>query len=271
MSMATSSPATLTLGSVLKAAGLGALDVLLLRHPLRHPPARIAYETGQLLPYASQQHPAFPAGDRYWLNFVGEEGTSARFVACYQNNGHLGEGRFDLVDAGLMSDLAGRLVIDWGTGTRSWWQRGSQAERKAVLSILERQVPPFPGFERLVLTFAELEDVVSQPRRYSAWHTPMRAVNAIYLIANTVTGKLYVGSAQGDGGLLGRWSDYVTTYHGGNKKLIAEIQADPSSFTNFQFSVLQVMPKTATPEEVLTMENLFKRKMLSIPFGLNAN
>lgn len=262
---------TLTLASVLHAAGLDSNDVLLLRHPLSHPPARTAYETGHFLAYVSGQLPTFPAQQRYWFNFVGEEGTSARFVACYENRGHLGEGQFDLLESDLMSDLAGRLVIDWGTGTRSWWQRGAMAARKPVVSILERQVRPFPGFERLVLSFSELEEVVNQPRRYIAWRTSMRAVNAIYLIVNNLTGKQYVGSAQGESGLLGRWTDYVLTFHGGDKKLVAEIEADPSSFKNFQFSVLQILPRTVTPEEVLAVESLYKRKLLSIPFGLNAN
>lgn len=210
------------------------------------------------------------------LTFVGEEGTSARLVACYENRGHrLAPDQwgkvFDLVESEVLADLVDRLVIDWGAGARSWRQRGVMAPLKPILSILERQVRPFPGFERLVLTFAELDEMVNQPRRYAAWHASMSAVSAIYLIANQLTGKLYVGSAHGEGGLLGRWTDYVHSYHGGNKKLVAEIEADPSSFKDFQFSVLQVLPRTATPDQVVGVESLYKRKMLSIPFGLNAN
>lgn len=32
----------------------------------------------------------------------------------------------------------------------------------------------------------------------------------------------------GQGGLHGRWKGYVATFHGGNRKLGAEIQAEPS-------------------------------------------
>lgn len=250
--------------------------MLLIRHPLSNAGARAAFESGQLAVYTSEQGPQFPTQYRYWLTFVGEEGTSARLVACYENRGYVAASdnwgnQFELVESSALADLTGRLVIDWGQGAIRWWQKGTSAERKPVLSILERQVRAFPGFERLVLTFAELEEVVNQPRRYAAWHASMKAVNAIYLIANLLNGKQYVGSAQGAGGLLGRWTDYVLTFHGGNKKLVAEIEADPSSFQNFQFSVLQVLPRTATPDEVVGVENLYKRKLLSIPFGLNAN
>lgn len=276
MSSVTPPLATLTLGAILTAAQLDPKDVLLIRHPLSNAGARLAYESNLLAAYTSEQGSRFPTEQRYWLTFVGEEGTSARLVACYENKGYHYQNdqsgkRFDLVESEVLADLAGRLVIDWGTGARSWRQRGALAPLKPVLSVLERQVKPFPGFERLVLSFAEVEDVVNQPRRHAAWHVALSSVSAIYLIANTLTGKLYVGSAQGAGGLLGRWTDYVTTFHGGNKKLVAEIEADPSSFKNFQFSVLQILSKTAPPEDVIALENLYKAKMLSIPFGLNAN
>jgi hypothetical protein len=276
MSLVLSPTSTLTLGSILAAAQLDQDDVLLIRHPLSHANARLAYESGQLIPYTSAQGASFPTQHRYWLTFVGEEGTSARLVACYENVGHRlasdqwGK-QFDLVESDVLADLIGRLVIDWGAGARSWRQRGVMAPLKPVLSILEREVRPFPGFERLVLTFAELDELVHQPRRYATWHASLSAVSAIYLIANRLTGKLYVGSAQGEGGLLGRWADYVNSYHGGNKKLVAEIEADPSSFEHFQFSVLQILPRTAPAEQVLAVEALYKRKLLSIPFGLNAN
>lgn len=268
--------ATLTLASVLHAAHLDPEDVLLIRHPLSHANARLAYESGQLIPYTSEQGAGFPTKYRHWLTFVGEEGTSARLVACYENRGHrVAQDQwtklFELVESDVLADLVGRLVIDWGAGARSWRQRGVMAPLKPILSILERQVRPFPGFERLVLTFAELDEMVNQPRRYAAWHASLSSVSGIYLIANQQTGELYVGSAHGEGGLLGRWTDYVYSYHGGNKKLVAEIEADPSTFKNFQFSVLQVLPRTATPEQVVGVENLYKRKVLSIPFGLNAN
>jgi hypothetical protein len=268
--------ATLTLGSILLAAQLDPKDVLLIRHPLSNAGARLAFESNLLAAYTSEQGSKFPTEQRYWLTFVGEEGTSARLVASYENTGYqyLNDQRrkqFDLVESEVLADLLGRLVIDWGTGARSWRQRGVLAQFKPVLSILERQVRPFPGFERLVLSFAELEEIVNQPRRYAAWRVAMSSVGAIYVIAHTLTGKLYVGSAQGAGGLLGRWTDYVTTSHGGNKKLVAEIEADPSSFKNFQFSVLQILPRTASVDDVIALENLYKAKVLSIPFGLNAN
>ena len=69
----------------------------------------------------------------------------------------------------------------------------------------------------------------------------------MYLIVDTVTGKQYVGSAYGDGGLLARWRTYIDTYHGGNKLLVAELKADPATYSRFQFSVLQILPRSTQP------------------------
>jgi hypothetical protein len=262
---------SLTLAHVIEAASLNPTDVLLMRHPVSNTDARTALESGGLLEYVSVQRESFPSRHTYWLNFRGEESNSARLEACFVNSGHVGGGRFTLQKSDLLADLCGRLVIDWGTGTRSWAQNGTTANLKPVLAILERPAMPFPGFERLVLSFGDLSEVIGQPRRYAQWHTAMASVNAIYLIVDTVTGKQYVGSAYGQDGLLGRWSEYVATFHGGNKRLIEELLVDPATVRNFQYSVLRVLPKTATIDDVVTVESLYKDKLLSKTFGLNAN
>ncbi len=262
---------SLTLANVLAAVGLDPSTVLLIRHPLSHGPARQALAEGRLRPYTSRQKPSFPAKHEHWLVFLGEERSSARFFACYQNRGVIGQGQFDLAETQILTDLSERLVIDWGLGTRSWWQKGTTAFRKPVLTILERAAAPFPGFERLILTYAELAEVVSQPRRYAQWHAAMRAVNAIYLIVDKHSGRQYVGSAYGEQGLLGRWHTYADTVHGGNKLLVEELRINPAGHQNLQFSVIQILPRTATADEVIAVETLHKRKLLTKEFGLNAN
>lgn len=263
--------APLTLADILDAAGVSLDDVLLIRHPLSHARVRDALATGTLIDYTSDQDASFPSRHPYWLIFLGEEATSARFVTCYRNAGRPSGGFFDLDEVPVLADLSGRLVIDWGPGTRSWKQNGTSVRTKPVLAIAERAVEPFPGYEEILLSFAELERILIEPRRYSAWQTALSSVNAVYLIVDTLTGRQYVGSAYGDGGLLQRWKAYVDTYHGGNKLLVAELQADPETYARFQFSILQILPKTATPDAVVAVESVFKNKLLTRQFGLNAN
>lgn len=262
---------SLTLAHVLAAVNLNPADILLIRHPLSNALVRDAVESDQLLLYTSVQGLAFPSHHTHWLTFIGEEANSARLVACYRNEGRGNDGVFALHETQILADLSGRLIIDWGRGTRTWRQNGTAAAGKPVLAIAERAVAPFPGFENVVLSFSDLERLVAEPRRYALWRAALSAVNAVYLIVDTHTGKQYVGSAYGDGGLLGRWKTYVDTFHGGNKMLVAELDADPTTYSRFQFSVLQILPRSTTPEAVVAVEAIYKTKLLSKQFGLNAN
>ncbi len=260
---------SLTLAHVLVPA-LGNLeDVLLIRHPISNPLVRRAVDSGELLQYTRSQSATFKGSQPWWIVFLGEESNSARFVECYANGGRHEGNDFDLQPTEILEDLRGRLVIDWGA--RSWAQRGHRAATKLVLAILDRPVDPFPGFDHIVLSFAQLEAVIAEPRRYAQWHAALEAVNAVYLITNTATGHQYVGSAYGGSGLLGRWRAYVETRHGGNALMMSELKASPQSFEDFQFSVLRVLEKAATWEEAVAVEALFKRKLLTKRFGMNAN
>ena len=61
------------------------------------------------------------------------------------------------------------------------------------------------------------------------------------------------------------------THHGGNKQMKELMCNYPERYHNFQFSILQILPKTITDEEVIHVESLYKKKLLSIPFGMNDN
>ena len=54
----------------------------------------------------------------------------------------------------------------------------------------------------------------------SDWKAALENQKAVYLLTDTKTGKLYVGSATSENGmLLQRWKNYVANGHGGNKEL----------------------------------------------------
>ena len=95
----------------------------------------------------------------------------------------------------------------------------------------------------------------------------------MYLITDTLSGMLYVGSAYGEDGIWGRWKEYVATNgHGGNKALKNLIDEDwEYACKHFRFSILMLLPKTVTPDEAIRKEQLFKRKLGTNSFGLNNN
>ena len=58
----------------------------------------------------------------------------------------------------------------------------------------------------------------------------------------------------------------------GHNKLMKEvICAHPDRYKFFQFSILQILPKTLTDDEVIHTESLWKEKLQSIRFGMNDN
>lgn len=176
---------------------------------------------------------------------------------------------FDLRPTDIMSDLRERLIIDWGKATVSWHQWATN--KKAVLAIQANQKYEFKGFDKMILKYSQLKEIISDKILYENWHTALSSVYAIYLIVDETDGKQYIGSAYGEGGLLARWKCYVDTKHGGDAKLKEIICNSPERYENFQFSILQVLPKTISPEEVIEIENLYKNKLLTRKFGLNTN
>jgi len=166
-------------------------------------------------------------------------------------------------------DLIGRLVIEWGVATRAWHQWLSE---KVILEILPRgQVEPFPGYLDFVLSFDELKQMISHPEANRIWHQMLSGVAGIYLITDNVSGQLYVGSAYGKEGILGRWKTYATTGHGGNLALKALLSDDVTRKEHFTFTVLQTLPRTLTQKEVIAKEQLYKQKLGSRAHGLNLN
>lgn len=219
----------------------------------------------------------------YIVSFIGEDNSKARFVGVFRLVGKtVGIERFeegdisfdanftyDLEEVEGFSDLTERVVVRWNN-TRAWHQWiTNEMEVLEISPGLHYRM--FTDYLDLILSFPELREIVRNG--YRDWHTALSSVKGVYLITDTATGKLYVGSAYGDDGIWGRWCDYVSTNgHGGNKKLLAMLSADPEyAVNNFRFSILMLLPKTITPQEAIRKEILFKRKLGSNSFGLNEN
>lgn len=109
-------------------------------------------------------------------------------------------------------------------------------------------------------------------RRYSQWRAALQAVQGIYLIADTSTGKLYVGKADGADRILGRWTAYASNGHGGNVGLRGLDSADLGHRRHFVYSILRIFGPNATTAEVNEAEQHYKRALQSRrPHGLNLN
>ena len=271
----------LTLGDLLSRAGIDRHDeVLAIRHTFKEAglPSPDAATPESVLAYTRRQsiNPLkFPkAPPRWWLVFLADGKRRSRLYCAYENRGEVdrddNDRIYDLVESDLLDAFDGRLVVDWSADTINWTKRGSRAADFPVLEISDPERVPFPGFDRVELSYAALRQMV-EDSRYESWRVALGSVQGIYLIADRRKGKLYVGKADGAERILGRWRTYAQTGHGGNVALKSALGVDPEHAEHFAWSILRVFGTNATPDEVDAAEAHFKRTLLSREFGYNRN
>jgi hypothetical protein len=166
--------------------------------------------------------------------------------------------------------LEQRVIIDWGNGARKWVQNYKERE---VLEIRPKGfVKEFTGYFDIILEFNELKAIIDKEDSNPIWKNKLSSVSGVYLILDSKTGKQYVGSAYGEGGIWSRWKEYVEKDgHGDDKQLKKLIKKDKKYNQNFQFSILETLPSNWTQEEVIAHEKQYKDKLGTRKFGLNSN
>ena len=130
----------------------------------------------------------------------------------------------------------------------------------------------FPGYDNVRLSYTQLSSILE--RRKQSWIAALENQKAVYLITDTYNGKLYVGSATSDNGmLLQRWSNYVANGHGGNKELIALVKEKGFDYVKqyFQYSILENYNAKIDDHIVLKREAWWKETLHSRRFGYNSN
>ena len=130
----------------------------------------------------------------------------------------------------------------------------------------------FPGYDNVRLSYLQLAAIIQ--RRKQSWVAALENQKAVYLITDTSNGKLYVGSATSDKGmLLARWSSYVENGHGGNKELIALVREKGLEYVqqHFQYSILENYNARIDDHVVLKRESWWKETLQSRKFGYNDN
>lgn len=277
---------------LLKLNGMNADEFRLVRHGYKElNPLETYHEDPELfVAYQSFQAAGKFGNARYLAVFAPYHGTQALFIGVWRVDGEtpgpeapatflnmvekfgwdVGKATYyKLTETDVLSDLSERLVIDWGGSTVSWVQRRTD---KPVIAILPpSHIQEFESYEHTVIDREQLEKMVSNPTNNATWYNALRAVNGIYCITDTRTGRLYVGSAYGRDGIWRRWADYVVTGHGGNKKLMALLASDPEAVKHFQYSILEILPGSSTAEDAIEKECLWKLKLASREHGYNEN
>ncbi|MDR2653187.1 MAG: GIY-YIG nuclease family protein [Prevotellaceae bacterium] len=223
------------------------------------------------LEYQNTQSKEVFKGVDYIVSFIGEEGVLARFIGVFKIEGKLKvKTGFEYImhEVDGYEDLKEKVIIRWENAIS--WHQWIKNEMEILEICPGLRYKRFTDYFDLLLDFNELKEIVLN--QYNDWKTVLSVIKGVYLINDTKSGKLYVGSAYGESGIWGRWSEYVTSKgHGGNKMLKKLIDKDGNYAENFQFSILMLLPKTITPDEAIKKEQLFKRKLGTNSFGLNNN
>lgn len=157
-------------------------------------------------------------------------------------------------------DYSGRLVINWGDGTRAWVQRADNQDKPIVELRKTKHDPDFPGFLKFQIALDQVEAL------YSGWIQVLRNARGIYLLVRRKSGEQYVGSATGGDGFFGRWLCYQDG-HGGNVGM-RELAADAAEY---DVNILEVAASNALTEEIYERESMWKTKLGTRVVGLNRN
>ena len=235
-----------------------------------------------------QRRPVFDKAD-YLVAFIGEERGLARLVGVYKvitpsaiqpprlsiSNAEL---RRSIMHAPLYYDLhplpqfkefEDRVVVKW-TGAHINWVQKLLPQDKPVVQILPLgREKAFSQYGDVFLTYDELCRIIRYPDANADWHTALSSTAGVYLIVDGRSGRLYIGSASGERGILGRWRQYARDGHGGNKKLKALLTGHANRRQHFQYSILRTLSRSLTRTEVVKVEQDFKKKFGKLACALN--
>lgn len=235
--------------------------------------------------YQSGQRKGFENYD-YLVVFVGEKGTTARFIAVYKINGYKPDPTdedcviLDLEEVEDFKFMAERIVIDWGGGVAKFYH--DFTFDKPVIRIdegLEDKdgVPKFTSYQDTLLHYDQLKAIFDHKAYFDneyirEWKTALKNVNCIYLIQDELNGKQYIGSTYNADGIWGRWQTYFQTGgHGNNKEIEAIISSDPTYARHFHWCILETLDINISNHEAIERENLYKSKFMTREFGYNKN
>jgi hypothetical protein len=130
----------------------------------------------------------------------------------------------------------------------------------------------FPGYDKVRLSYRQLESVLNRGKR--DWIAALENQKAVYLITDKDNGKMYVGSATSDYGmLLQRWRNYVANGHGGNKELVEIVNEKGYEYikANFQYSILENYNAKVDDRIILERESWWKETLQTRMYGYNSN
>ena len=167
--------------------------------------------------------------------------------------------RHELVLNSSLIDYQARVIIQSWPDPINYVKHASRCDPE-VIEIKRRALEePYPGH----LAFSRRIDEV--PTLYSSWRERLSEARGVYLLRRDDDERLYVGSATGAKGFLGRWDEYASNGHGGNVRMLT---LEPCGYWA---SILEVAGSRDTHDAISKLEDRWKRKRGTRVVGLKAN
>ncbi|WP_136515945.1 GIY-YIG nuclease family protein [Geomonas edaphica] len=171
-----------------------------------------------------------------------------------------------------MEEYAGRLIVSFARSGRQSYLNAENWHEQLIVSEMKAkriEIEQFPGYANTIVPKSKLDLIVGQ--EVESWKAALSNVGGVYLITDTTTGKCYVGSATGEGGIWQRWADYANSGHGGNLKLQKLLNVDCEYCNHFHFSILEIADTHTSVEDILQREAHWKNVLCTREHGYNAN
>lgn len=173
--------------------------------------------------------------------------------------------------------LFGRLIINLHKGNK-FSLYVFNLEKFIKEAVIKEILPAlysgekFQGYDCVHLPYAKL-DRIFRREIMSSFHDALESVTGVYCLTDTKTGKLYIGSATGEGGVKARWGNYLDSKHGGNEKLreLYEHEGEDYFRENFEFTLLEYFGMSYDPQKVLERESWWKSCLDTRVHGYNDN
>jgi hypothetical protein len=162
----------------------------------------------------------------------------------------------------------GRVIVEYKNKAQTLIRKASgMLNDCTVTQIIEDKYEDeeFPGYEKANISW----EVMNRVLKKSSWKSALQNQKGVYLITDSSTGKMYIGSAYGKDMLLGRWDAYLRNGHGGNVDL-KELELKYIK-ENFRYSILDIFKSTVEDKFIIARESWWKETLMTRMFGYNRN
>lgn len=165
----------------------------------------------------------------------------------------------------------GRLIIQFHKSFMSVIRKANTLRNQLeVLELLPENYngDKFPGYDKVHLSWYQLQHILDCKK--VDWIQALAHQKGIYLITDTKTGNLYVGSASGNQeGLLQRWEQYIKNGHGGNQEL-KQLSFDYIQ-RHFHYTILENYNFNTDEKLIKDREDWWKTVLDTRKHGYNKN